>query len=94
MTTPLSPDSPIDPLAGWTKRSIGPLNEIGIETVADLLHHYPRSYIDRSRVAKIGDIRINQVATFIGIVKKVDTIKTRNQRPIVTVQVFDGTGHV
>ncbi|MDQ4006398.1 MAG: ATP-dependent DNA helicase RecG, partial [Actinomycetota bacterium] len=94
VTASLPSDSPIDPLAGWTKQSVGPLNAIGVETVHDLLHHYPRTYIDRSRVSKIGDLRINQIATFIATVKNVRTRKTYNRKPIITVHVFDGTGYV
>ena len=33
------------------------LERMGIETVGDLLHHYPRRYIDRSRVQTIRDLR-------------------------------------
>jgi ATP-dependent DNA helicase RecG len=67
---------------------------MGIETVGDLLHHYPRRYIDRSAVAKIGDLRINQEATFIGTVRKVRRAVTRNRKPMVTVTVWDGSGYL
>ena len=35
----------------------GPRRAWAIETVGDLLHHYPRRYIDRSRVETIRDLR-------------------------------------
>jgi ATP-dependent DNA helicase RecG len=65
-----------------------------VETVADLLHHYPRRYIDRSNVAKIGDLRIGQEATFIATVRDVRRAFTRRRQVIVTVTVWDGTGYV
>jgi ATP-dependent DNA helicase RecG len=65
-----------------------------METVADLLHHYPRRYIDRSNVAKIGDLRIGQEATFIATVRKVRRAFTRRRQVIVTVTVWDGTGYI
>ena len=65
-----------------------------METVADLLHHYPRRYIDRSNVAKIGDLRIGQEATFIATVRDVRRAFTRRRQVIVTVTVWDGTGYV
>jgi ATP-dependent DNA helicase RecG len=65
-----------------------------VETVTDLVHHYPRRYIDRSKVTKIGDLRIGQEATFIGTVRRVRTQYTRRRQPITTVTVFDGTGYV
>jgi ATP-dependent DNA helicase RecG len=84
----------LDSLGGWARRYVKPLESIGVETVADLLHHYPRRHIDRSRVAKIGDLRIGREATFIGKVRRVRTNYTRRRQAIVTVTVFDGTGYV
>jgi ATP-dependent DNA helicase RecG len=90
----LSPSSPLGSLGGWTRRYLGALEVIGVRTVADLLHHYPRRYIDRSTVAPIRDLRINQEATFIATVQKVTTNRIGKGRTIVTVRVFDGTGYV
>ncbi len=87
-------DEPILAIGGWAKRYIEPLRGVGIETVADLLHHYPRTYIDRSRVAEIRDLKPKQEATFIGTVKKVTMSRLPNRRTIVTVRVYDGTGLV
>ena len=95
-------DDPIDAVGtgGWAKRYLEPLRGIGLETVADLLHHYPRAYIDRSRVAKIGELTPRGEATFIGTVQKVTTqrIPPRYGRgkpkTIVTVRISDGTGTV
>jgi ATP-dependent DNA helicase RecG len=90
----IAPTAPVTSLGGWTRRYGGPLAELGVETVADLLHHYPRRYIDRSNVTKMGDLRIGQEATVIGTVRKVRTQYTRQRKPIVTVTVFDGTGYI
>jgi ATP-dependent DNA helicase RecG len=89
-------DAPITAVGkgGWAKRYEEPLRAIGIETVADLIHHYPRRYIDRSKVAEIASLRPNQEATFIGVVKKVSTARLPNRRTIVTVRVYDKTGVV
>jgi ATP-dependent DNA helicase RecG len=65
-----------------------------IETVRDLLHHYPRRYIDRSEVAPIRDLRVGQHATVIAKVRRVDRRKTRHGRAMVTVQLWDGTGYL
>ena len=63
-----------------------------IETVHDLLHHYPRRYIDRSQVAAIRDLRVGQHGTVIAKVKNVEKRLTRHRRSMVTVTVWDGTG--
>ncbi|HEX2026034.1 MAG TPA: ATP-dependent DNA helicase RecG [Actinomycetota bacterium] len=90
----VTPDAPLTVLGGWAKRYVAPLESLGVVTVADLLHHYPRRYIDRSASARIGDLRIGQEATFIGTVRRVRTQYTRRRQAIVTVTVFDGTGYV
>ena len=64
---------------------------VEIETVRDLLHHYPRRYIDRSEVSRIRDLRVGQPATVIGRVRKVDKRRTRSRTTMVTVVLYDGT---
>ncbi len=41
-----------------------------IETVGGLLHHYPRRYIDRSRVQAIADLKVGAYMTVIGRVRR------------------------
>ncbi|MGH2663331.1 MAG: ATP-dependent DNA helicase RecG [Actinomycetota bacterium] len=94
MTAALSPDSPATAVGGWTGKYKGALESLGVRTIGDLLHHYPRRYLDRSKVEKIGDLRIGQEATFIATVKKVTTARLAKKRTLVTVRVFDGTGYV
>lgn len=91
---PVTLETPVAALAGWAKRSIPALRRLGVSTVGDLLHHYPRRYIDRSNVAKIGDLKIGQTATVIGTVRKVKRIFTRQRRAIVTVTIYDKTGYL
>jgi ATP-dependent DNA helicase RecG len=67
---------------------------IGIERVRDLLHHYPRRYIDRSQVARIGGLKIGAYATVIARVKKVAKRQTRNRRSMVTITLYDGSGYL
>ncbi|MCI0636733.1 MAG: ATP-dependent DNA helicase RecG [Actinobacteria bacterium] len=68
------------------------LSGIGIETVRDLLHHYPRRYIDRTRVSRIKDLKIGQYATIIARVKRVTKRLTRRRQSMVVVTVTDGSG--
>ncbi len=67
---------------------------IEINTVRDLLHHYPRRYIDRSQVSRIGELRVGQYATVIARVKRVNKRQTRNRRSMVTVTLTDGSGYL
>jgi ATP-dependent DNA helicase RecG len=65
---------------------------MGIRTVADLLRHYPRRYIDRSAVERIGDLRIGEPATVIARVQKTVKRLTRRRQSMVTVTLADGSG--
>ncbi len=67
---------------------------MGIETVGDLLRHYPRRYIDRSAVERIGDLRIGQQATVIARVHKTTKRLTRRRQSMVTVTISDGSGYL
>jgi ATP-dependent DNA helicase RecG len=67
---------------------------LGIRTVGQLLHHYPRRYIDRSQVARISDLRVGQPATVIARVKRVAKRQTRRRQTMVTVTLYDGSGYL
>jgi len=65
-----------------------------VRTVGDLLRHYPRRYIDRSRVETIGGLKVGQYATVIATVRKVARRQTRRRQTMVTVTLYDGTGYL
>jgi ATP-dependent DNA helicase RecG len=67
-------------------------DSLGIQRVGELLHHYPRRYIDRSRVATIRGLKIGEYATVIGYVKSVAKRRTRRGQTMVTITLTDGTG--
>jgi ATP-dependent DNA helicase RecG len=63
-----------------------------IETVGQLIHHYPRRYIDRSQVARIRDLRPGEPATVIATVRRVHKRLTQRRQTMVTVTIYDGSG--
>ena len=67
---------------------------MGIGTVGELLRHYPRRYIDRSAVERIGDLRIGQQSTVIARVHKTTKRLTRRRQSMVTVTISDGSGYL
>jgi ATP-dependent DNA helicase RecG len=67
---------------------------LGIATVGDLIRHYPRRYIDRSRVETIRALKVGAYATVIARVKKVAKRLTRRRQTMVTVTITDGTGYL
>ena len=67
------------------------LAEAGVVTVADLLFHAPRRYIDRSRVEPIALLPLGEEITVIGTVRAVSFRRTRKNMAIVEAKVTDGT---
>jgi ATP-dependent DNA helicase RecG len=70
------------------------LETMGIHTVRDLLHHYPRRYIDRSQVSRIGELKVGTYATVIARVKRVHKRQTRRRQSMVIVTLYDGSGNL
>jgi ATP-dependent DNA helicase RecG len=70
------------------------LAEMGITTVRDLLHHYPRRHIDRSRVSRIRDLTPGTYATVIAKVRRVHKRQTKRRQAMVTVTLYDGSGNL
>ncbi|MGH9176049.1 MAG: OB-fold nucleic acid binding domain-containing protein, partial [Vicinamibacterales bacterium] len=70
------------------------LEQIGVRTVRDLLHLYPRRHIDYSNVQKIGSLLFGHISTIQGTVVSIEVGRTRTGRPITDVVVDDGTGRV
>ncbi len=70
------------------------LNKLGIETIDDLLHHFPNRYIDLSTVKPIGNIKVGDEVTVKGEVKVVSHSRIKKGMDLVQVGIFDGTGYI
>jgi ATP-dependent DNA helicase RecG len=73
------------------KRTKG-LSEMGIETVLDLLTHYPRRYIDRTAQVTIRDLKLGEDQLVLATVRRNEARRTRNGRSLVEIDVADGSG--
>ncbi len=63
-----------------------------IESVLDLLQHYPRRYHDRTRKAEIAELVKGEEATIVAEVKRVSSRPTRQRKKMVEAVVEDETG--
>jgi len=61
--------------------------------VGDLLHYYPRRYLDRTSIKTIRELRVGDEAVVIGTVENTATVPTR-RKVIFTMTLTDGTGHL
>jgi ATP-dependent DNA helicase RecG len=80
-------------LGGVGPKRAEALASLGIATVADLLAHYPRRYLDRTRQASLAELKVGEEAAVLAEVRRVTERRARRlQRPIVEVDVHDGSG--
>jgi ATP-dependent DNA helicase RecG len=70
------------------------LTDAGIETVADLLHHVPRRYIDRTRQSPIAQVPVGPEVTIIGRVKSVNQRRPRRNLQIIEAVIEDDTARI
>jgi len=85
---------PVERLRGVGDKKSKALAAQGITTVLDLLQHYPRRYLDRTRQASIEELAPGEEATILGEVRRVTSRRTRNRRTLTRVEFGDGTGRL
>ena len=85
---------PVTELSGVGPKKADGLREMGIETVLDLLLHYPRRYIDRTNEALIKDLPVGTEGMVLATVKRSSSRRTRQGRVMVQVDVTDGSGYL
>ncbi len=70
------------------------LKRLGIETVEDLIYHFPFRYDDFSIVEEIRDIVPGEKLSIQGVIWQIKNIRTRFGKFITTAQVADPSGVV
>ena len=83
---------PVERLKGIGPKREKAFADVGITTVLDLLTHYPRRYIDRTKEATIAELRTGEEGMVLATVDKVSARMTRTKKRMVTVTVRDDTG--
>jgi ATP-dependent DNA helicase RecG len=85
---------PVSDIRRIGQKRAGPLGDLGITTVLDLLTHYPRRYIDRTRRADVATMRVGEESLVLATVESVRSRRTRGGRALVELDVDDGTGRL
>jgi len=83
--------TPISNLKGVGTRREKALNGVGIHTVIDILHYYPRRHLDRTVILPIRNFSKGDVVTLVGKVETYGEKPTRRGK-MFQVIVSDGTG--
>jgi ATP-dependent DNA helicase RecG len=87
---------PVTTLKGVGADKARSLSRLGITTVLDLLTYYPRRYIDRTREARLADLRVGEEAAVLVEVRRVTSRLPRSGRgrAMVVAEVADATGRL
>jgi ATP-dependent DNA helicase RecG len=85
-------DRDITVVPGLSRSRGEKLRKAGIATVADLVLHTPRRYIDRSRTVPLSEVPLDEEVTVIGTVRKVSIRRPRRGLTIVEAVFQDETG--
>ncbi|MEK7657689.1 MAG: ATP-dependent DNA helicase RecG [Patescibacteria group bacterium] len=87
--------TPLSQLKGARAKTLERLKKIKIETIKDLLWHFPFRYEDFSNISKIGDLKIGQRAVIRGEIVSVKMWKTWKKRMfIIEALVKDDSGSI
>lgn len=86
-------DSSVSELSGVGAAVAGKLTQLGIETIADLLRHYPRRYDDYSQVTPVALLHPGQV-TVKGRISQVTNRRTRSSTTLTEALISDDSGEV
>lgn len=68
------------------------LRKAGIATVADLVLHVPRRYVDRSRTLSLAEVPLDEEVTVVGTIARVATRRPRRGLTIVEATLSDQSG--
>ena len=94
--------SPFNQLSTQTEitylKGVGPvrgdaLKEFGINTTEDILHHFPRRYLDRTTVNTIQELRVGDESMIVGQVQSFNVRKMKN-RSFYQMTLKDETGYI
>jgi ATP-dependent DNA helicase RecG len=89
----------LDSVSVEVLRNVGPrkanaLTQMGITTVLDLVTHYPRRHVDRTRRSALQDMAVGEEATVLARVRSVSARRIRGGRVLVEVTVTDGSAYL
>jgi ATP-dependent DNA helicase RecG len=85
-------DIPVDRVNRIGARRSESLLSLGIESVVDLVMHYPRRYIDRTRQSEVAGMQVGEESVVVAEVMSAKVRRIRGGRVLVELEVKDDTG--
>lgn len=91
----ITPESPVTALRRVNPKTAGQLERLEINTVRDLLYHFPHRHIDYSRKAKVSELWPGQEVTVEGKISESRELALgRSRRKATEAVLVDDTGSV
>ena len=75
---------PVERLAGIGPKKLDGLHKLGIESMLDLLTHYPRRYLDRTNQATIRDLKPGEEAMVLATVRSISSRRVKGNKVMVS----------
>ena len=91
---PLRPDSRLQFLPGVGPKRALLFEKLGLNTVEQLLRHFPRDYLDARTFVSVKDLRPGELLTVVGTVRHAAALRTRGGRTDFSASIADATGQV
>ncbi|OKI06729.1 ATP-dependent DNA helicase RecG [Streptomyces sp. CB02923] len=87
-------DEPLKKILGGTTAKVM-AEHLGLHTVGDLLHHYPRRYAERGELTRLSDLPLDEHVTVVARVADARVLKFNNGRgQRLEVTLTDGSGRL
>jgi ATP-dependent DNA helicase RecG len=92
----LRPDTPLSEIPGVGPRTAAKLAQLGLFVVRDLVHYYPRDYLDYAHLVRISGLEVGRTATIVASVRRCHAFTSpRNPNlSILELQLADSTGRI
>lgn len=87
-------NTPVDQLRGVDRGKAALLGKLDLRSIADLLFHFPRDYLDLSNERSIAELDEDVVQTVRGVVTEVASSSRGFGKSRVAVLIHDCTGHL
>jgi ATP-dependent DNA helicase RecG len=92
--TGLGLDAQVTKISGVGPAIAQKLNKLGIDTISDLLYHFPTRYDDYSALKTINQLFYGDQVTIIARIARTHKIKTRTNMMMVKAMVEDASGTI
>ena len=91
---PVTLQSPVNLLPAVGPKRVALLGQLGIATVGDLLHHFPRTYLDRSAITPMAEVQPGDTVTVEGAALRAKHVRLRGRMSLCEAVLEDGSGQL